>query len=170
MNQYIPSQQNHRAKKIATALFAVSLLLFAVSGIRALPYRSVAQLFSFALMTAAIMVCVRYLFRSYAYRIEPCEDGFEFVVLELSKGGSTTVCRLSTAALLAVEPWTDELAKEKRAQKGLKIYNYCVDVAPADAFLLSFADSTYAPGEMPICLKIQCDDTFKNTLHSFLQK
>jgi hypothetical protein len=173
MKQYIPSPKNQRAKRIATALFVTSLLLFAVSGIRALPYRSVVQLFSFALMTAAIMVCVRYLFRSYTYRIEPCEDGFEFVVLESSRRGRagdiTTVCRLSMAALLSVEPWTDELAKEKRPQKNLKIYNYCVDVAPTDVYLLSFSDSTYAPSDTPICLKIQCDSEFKTTLEGFLK-
>ena len=168
MKQYIPSPKNQRAKRIATALFAASLVLFAVSGIRALPYRSVVQLLSFALMTAAISVCARYLFRSYCYRIEPCADGFEFVVLERSKRGETTVCRLSMAALLSVEPWPREKSKEKRAQKNIKIYNYCVDVAPTDAYLLSFSDSTYSPSETPVCIKIQCDDDFKTTLEDFL--
>ena len=170
MKQYIPTPQNGRAKKIATTLFAASMLLFAVSGIRALPYRSVAQLFSFALITAAIMVCVRYLFRSYCYRIEPCEDGHELVILELSKRGTTTVCRLSMAALLSVEPWSDELGKQKRTQKNLRIYNYCVDVSPTDAVLLSFADSTYSPSGTPICLKIQTDNTFQSALREFLNR
>ena len=168
MNQYVPTPQNGRAKKIATALFAASMLLFAVSGIRALPYRSVAQLFSFALITASIAVCVRYLFKGYCYRIESAEDGYELVVLELSKRGSTTVCRLSMAALLAIEPRTDELEREKRKQKDLKIYNYCVDVSPTDAYFLSFSDSTYAPSDTPICIKLQMNDEFKNSLEGFL--
>ena len=170
MKQYIPTPQTGRAKKIATTLFAISMFLFAVSGIRALPYRSVLQLFSFALITAAIMVCVRYLFRSYCYRIEACEDGYEFVILELSKRGTTTVCRLSMAALLAVERWTDELSKQKRAQKNIRIYNYCVDVSPSEALLLSFADSTYSPSGTPICLKIQTDSTFQSALEGFLNR
>ena len=169
MKQYIPSPDTRRARRVATALFAASMALFAVSGVRALPYRSVAQLFSFALMTAAILVCVRYLFRSYCYRVEDSEDGPELAVIEQSRKGSVTVCRLSMAALLSVEPWTPELATQKRAQKNIKIYNYCVDVRPADAYLLSFADSTYSPSDTPICLKIQCDDTFRTTLESFLQ-
>jgi hypothetical protein len=168
--QYIPTQTNTRAKRVATALFAASLALFFVSGFRTLPYRSVVQLVSFSVMTAAILVCVRYLFRSYAYRIEPCEDGYELVVLELSKRGSVVVCRLSMNALLSVEPWSDASVKEKRAQRSIKIYNYCVDISPADACLLSFADSTYSASNTPICLKIQCNDEFKTTLEGFLQR
>ncbi len=169
MNQYIPSPDTRRARRIATALFVASMLLFAVSGIRTLPYRSVPQLLSFALLTAAILVCVRYLFRGYCYRVTESEDGPELAVLEQSRKGSVVVCRLSMAALLAVEPWTPELAKQKRAQKNLKIYNYCVDIQPTNAYLLSFADSTYSPSDTPICLTIQCDDAFRTTLESFLQ-
>ena len=170
MKQYIPAAKNNRAKKTATAIFAASLVLFAVSGIKAIPYHSVLQLVSFALMTAAIMVCVRYLFRSYCYRVEVCDDGYEFVVLELSKSGAQTVCRLSMGALLSAERFTRELAAEKKAQKGLKIYNYCVDIAPTDALLLTFADSTYAPSDTPICLKIQSDAEFESVLSGFLAK
>ncbi len=166
MNQYIPSQKNHRAKKTATAFFAASLLLFAVSGVRALPYRSAVQLVSFSLMTVAILVCVRYLFRSYCYKLEPSADGMEFVVLELSKRGADVVCRLSLSALFSVEPATREALAEKRKDKNIKIYNYCVDIAPDDAFLLNFHDSTYAPSNTPICIKIQCDKAFEDTLRS----
>ncbi len=170
MKQYIPAAKTNRAKKLATAIFAASLVLFAVSGIKVIPYRSILQLFSFALMTAAIMVCVRYLFRSYCYRVEEANNGYEFVVLELSKAGAQTVCRLSMDALLSVEPETKELTREIKKQKGLKIYNYCVDVAPRDALLLTFSDSTYSPSDAPICIKIQSDDDFENILSSFLAK
>ena len=170
MKQYIPAAKTNRAKRLATAIFAASLVLFAVSGLKVVPYHSILQLVSFALMTAAIMVCVRYLFRSYCYRIEQSEDGYEFTVHELSRQGAQTVCRLSMSALLAVEPWTKELASEKKSQKKLKIYNYCVDVAPADVLLLSFTDSTYSPSNDPICLKIQSDADFKAALEAFLQK
>ena len=168
MNQYIPSQKNHRAKKTATAFFAASMLLFAVSGIRALPYRSMLQLLSFSLMTVAILVCVRYLFRSYCYKLEPSADGIDFVVLELSRRGADTVCRLSVEALLSVEPATRENLAEKKKDKNVKIYNYCVDIAPDDAFLLCFADSTYAPSDTPICIKIQCDKAFEDTLRGLI--
>ncbi len=170
MKQYIPAAKNNRAKKTATAIFAASVVLFALSGWKGLPYRFTVQLVSFALMTAAIMVCVRYLFRSYCYRVEACDDGYEFVVLELSKSGAQTVCRLSMAALLSVERLTKELAAEKKAQRGLKIYNYCVDIAPADPLLLTFADSTYSPSDTPICLKIQSDADFESVLSGFLGK
>ena len=170
MKQYIPAAKTNRAKKMATAIFAASLVLFAVSGIKVIPYRSILQLFSFALMTAAIMVCVRYLFRSYCYRVEESDDGYDFLVLELSKSGAQTVCRLSMDALLAVEPLTRELAAEKKAQKHLKIYNYCVDIAPKDVLLLTCADSAYMPGDDPICLKIQSDADFQAFLSSFVPK
>ena len=170
MNQYIPTPQNQRAKRIATALFSASMLLFALSGIRALPYRSVPQLLSFALLTAAIAVCVRYLYRGYCYRIEASEDGAELVVLELSKRGSTAVCRLSMTALLTIEPRTRERSPKKRPPKNLKIYNYCIDVNPTDAYLLTFADSTYSPSETPICILIQCNDEFRALLEGFLAK
>lgn len=168
MNQYIPSQKNHRAKKTATAFFAASLLLFAASGVRALPYRSIVQLVSFSLMTVAILVCVRYLFRSYCYKLEPSADGTDLVVLELSRRGAETVCRLSLSALLSVEPATREALAEKRKNKNIKIYNYCVDIAPDDALLLCFYDSTYAPSNTPICIKIQCDKDFENALKAYL--
>ncbi len=170
MKQYIPIPQNNVAKKTATAMFVGALIIFAISGWRALPYRSALQMLSFALMTAAIMVSVRYLFRSYCYRVEACDDGYEFVVLELSKNLSHTVCRLSMSALLSIEPWTKDLEKEKKKEKRLKIYNYCVDIAPSDALLLTFADSTYSASDTPICLKIQSDADFRNTLSRFLEK
>ena len=168
MNEYIPSLVNHRAKKTATAFFAASMLLFAVSGIRALPYRSVIQLISFTLMTVAILVCVRYLFRSYCYRIQPCEDGMDFVVLELSRRGADVVCRLSMSALLSVERCLRESLAEKKKDKNIKIYNYCVDIAPEDALLLCFSDSTYAPSDTPVCVKIQSDKAFEDALKAYL--
>ena len=168
MNQYIPSQQNHRAKKTATAFFFCSLVLFLVSGIQIVPYRSVIQLISFSLMTVAILICVRFLFRSYCYRLESGEQGVDFVVLELSKRGAVTVCRLSSNALLSVERLTHELAAEKKKTKGIKIYNYCVDIAPNNALLLCFSDSTYSPSDTPVCLKIQSDEAFENALRAFV--
>ena len=168
MNQYIPSQNNHRAKKTATAFFAASLLLFGASGFKAISYRSAFQLVSFSLMTVAILLCVRFLFRSYCYRLEPCDGGVDFVVLELSRRGADTVCRLSMSALLSVEPATRENLAEKKKNRGIKIYNYCVDIAPDDALLLCFADSTYAPSGIPICIKIQADKAFGDTLKSYL--
>ena len=168
MNQYIPSQKNHRAKKTATAFFAASLLLFGVSGFKVIPYRSVLQLVSFSLMTVAILLCVRYLFRSYCYRIEPCDDGVDFVVLELSRRGADTVCRLSMSALLSADPATREILAEKKKDRRIKIYNYCVDITPEDALLLCFNDSTYAPSGIPICIKIQADKAFEQTLRGYI--
>ena len=103
-------------------------------------------------------------------KYEACADGFELVVLELSKKSAVTVCRLSMAALLSVEAWSAELAKKKKAERSLKIYNYCVDISPTDAYLLSFSDSTYSPGQTPICVKIQCDEAFLATLKGFVPK
>lgn len=167
--QYIPAAQTNKAKRIATGVFAASLVVFALSSWKGIPFRFAFQLVSCAMMTVAILVCVRYLFKSYGYRIEPSEQGYDFVVLEITRHGSCAVCRLGMEALLSVEPWTPELAKQKKAQKSLKIYNYCVDIAPSNAYLLSFSDSIYATDENPICLKLQCDDAFKSALLSFLQ-
>ena len=167
MFQYIPSRQTNRAKRTATILFVVSLVIFALSAYKGLPYRFAVQGASFAVMTAAIMICVRYLFRCYCYRIEKDDEGWDFNVYELSRSGSLLVCRLSTASLVSVTPW-DTYKKMPKSQntRQPKIYNYCVDIAPKDSYLLEFDGRDCPDSKTPVRIRIQADDEFLNAIRN----
>ncbi len=152
MYRYIPKGGSVRAKRLACFLFCLSLVIFALSAIPTLPYRFVAQGLSFVLITAAIMIAVRYLFRSYCYMIEQNDAGVDFDVYELSRSGSVLVCRLGMASLESVTP----LAEFSR-QKKQKIYNYCTDLKPQNAYILEF-DNEIAEGT--VLVMIECEGDF----------
>lgn len=156
MYRYIPKQEKTRAKRLACFLFAVSLLVFALSGIRDLPYRFAAQGVSFALITAAIMVAVRYLFRSYCYMIQENDGSVDLDVYELSRSGSVLVCRLSMASLKSITP----LSAFKRS-KGQRLYNYCADIKPKNAQVLEFENEG---SEGSVVVMLGCDGEFLKLL------
>ncbi len=166
MYEYIPNPKTKKAKILGTALFFVSLGLFLASGIRGLAYRGILQFVAIAMMTAAILIIGRFLTRSYVYRVEKAEDGYDLIVDELTRSTRTTVCRLELAKLLRAEPWT----KDTKPPRGTRIYSYCVDIAPDGSYILCFADGAYAPYEKEITLRIQPDERLVEILTSFIQK
>ncbi len=142
MYEYIPKTK--KAKTVGSVLFFLALALFAASGFPIFAYRGVLQFISIVLLTVAILLLGK---KQYIYRIEETD----FVVEELSRSSRVTVCRLETAKLLTIQPW-------KKAPKGVRIYNYCVDIAPENAYLLTFEDGAFAPYCKEICIRFQPDE------------
>ena len=155
MYEYIPNPKKKKAKVLGTVLFFLSLVLFAMSGFKAFAYTGVLQTVSIAMMSAAILIMGRYLLKSYLYRIE--ENG-DFVVEEISRTMCYAVCRLELSKLTDLRPWSKE-AKPKK----VKLYNYCVDLAPADSYRLTFLD-----GEETIYIRFSPDEKMLSLLQAAL--
>ncbi len=156
MHRYVPTQETVRAKRLAFWLFTLSLIVFGLSAWEGLPFRFAVQLLSVVLLTAAIMLCVRYLFRGYCYMIENHDGSIDFDAYELSRAGSVLVCRFAMSSLRSVTP----IAEFQRA-KQQRIYNYCIDIKPKNAYILEF-DNEVAEGT--VLLMIQCEGAFLELL------
>ena len=127
--------------------------VFFASGIEGILYPAVMQMISVMIITVTIMLMGRYLLRHYLYRVTDDGEGIDFVVDEISRRGRYTVCRLALSQLVSATEWSDET----KPHKGVKIYNYCVDVKPVGSWLLDFED-----GEDHIFIRLSPDDRLKS--------
>lgn len=114
---------------VAVALLCISVILQAWVGLL--------QLGAVICLALEVAVFSRYFRRSYVYRIAETSQGNapDFTVSELNGRDSVTVCRLSLASLLSVDKKPKRIARGKE-----KLYNYCVDIAPQNAYLLRFEE------------------------------
>ncbi len=145
MYEYIPKAK--KVKVVSSALFFLALALFAASGLPIFAYRGVLQFVSVLLFAVSLLLFCK---KQYIYRIEETD----LVIEELSRSARVTVCRLEKAKLQKMEKWQKGL----KPQKGAKIYNYCVDIAPENSYLLTFTDGAYAPYCKDICVRFQPDE------------
>lgn len=152
MYEYIPEGSRSGMKRLCLWLFVAAILLFFASGFEGMLYPSVMQMVSVAIITVTIMLMGRYLLRHYLYRVADDGEGMDFRVDELSRRGRVTVCRLALAQLVSAKEWNDET----KPPRGVKIYNYCVDIKPRDSWLLEFED-----GDDRIFIRLSPDDKLK---------
>ena len=136
MYQFQPKRKNKIASTLLIVLAVVAVILFYVS-VSLSSYAGLLQLGSVVCLCFEVFVFTRYFVRSYVYRIISYDgDGApDLVIGELSRGESIVVCRFSLDGLFSIE-------KDSRAaRRGLgKHYNYCVDIAPSDAYILKFEE------------------------------
>ena len=160
MYQYQPTRKNKVASTLLIVLALVAVALFAAS-VSLSSYAGLLQLGSVVLLCADVLVFVRYFVRSYVYRIVGAteEEAPLIVIAELARGESVVVCRFSLDALISVEKST----KVARRDLG-KHYNYCVDIAPSDAYILRFEEC----GERA-SLIISPDEEMIKILNSYLK-
>lgn len=163
MYEYIPNPPKKKAKVVGTTLFAISLVIFFVSGIAGMAYPALLQTLAVVMMTAAILIVGKYLTRAYRYRVNKTGGEYEFIVDEISKTSMVTVCRLDLAKLCRVEEWT----KGFKPPKGAKIYDYCVDMAPSDSYLLTFLDGAFSMNGEKIYVRLCPDERLTEILTSF---
>lgn len=166
MYEYIPNPPKKKAKTVGMTLFILSLVIFFVSGIKGIAYPAILQTAAIVLMTAAILLVGKYLTRAYRYRVERTSGEYELIVDEISKTSSVTVCRLELQKLCKVEAWTKGYKPPKRA----KIYDYCVDVAPTDSYLLTFLDAAFSMNGEKIYVRISPDERLIEILEGFLKQ
>ena len=147
MYDYRPSRQNYKAHVAVLALILCALALFIGSGF--LPgYAVVAQSLSLILLVPAIQLISRYLVPQYLYRLREYEDGNVDLEIYTYRGGSKMqlVCRIGMEEITAALPLS---AGNARAPKGMRRYNYCRDLAPQSALVLSI---TNADGDCELLL------------------
>ena len=136
MYQYQPTRKNKIASVLLIAIAIVAIALFSLSVVLS-AYAGLLQLGSVICFCAEVLLFTRYLVRSYVYRIirYDGEGAPDLVIGELSKGDSVVVCRFSLDGLVSIEK------NSKAARRGLgKHYNYCVDIAPDNAYILRFEE------------------------------
>ena len=166
MYEYIPTPPKKKAKTVGMTLFILSLIIFFVSGIEGMAYPAILQMVAIITMTVAILLVGKYLTRAYRYRVEKTNGEYEFIVDEISKTSMVTVCRLELSKLSAVEAWT----KGYKPPKGARIYNYCVDIAPADSYLLTFLDGAFSMNGENIYVRVCPDERLIEILENFLKQ
>ena len=166
MYEYIPNPPKKKAKTVGMTLFILSLVIFFVSGIEGIGYPGILQTAAIALMTAAILLVGKYLTRAYRYRVDKTNGEYEFIIDEISKTSSVTVCRLELSKLRRADAWTKDYKPPKKA----RIYNYCVDVAPTDSYLLTFLDGAFSMNGERIYVRISPDERLTEILETFLKQ
>ena len=153
MHEYIPEGKRNGMKRLCFGLFAGAILLFFASGFEGIAYPAVMQSVSVLIIALTIMLMGRYLLRHYLYRVADDGEGLDLRVDELSRRGRVTVCRLSLSQLLSAKEWSDST----KPPRGVKIYNYCVEIRPQNSWILEFED-----GEDRIYIRLSPDETLKN--------
>ena len=147
MYEWIPKRTNKRVQNVvillivaASAALAVPML-FGIDG-----FRWAFQLTSIGCMTAVIFLVTRYLTKIFIYAIRERDGGaLDLTVTEAKQNGKgqITVCRVGLSGIRVcrvLDETTDPNARAcltalKKQRK--KIFNYCVDIHPAQSILLA---------------------------------
>lgn len=138
MYDYQPPRQNAIARLLAVALVALAAASFVVSSF--VPKLAVIpQAVGLILLVPAIQIITRYVVTRYLYRICPYEDGNTDLDIYVYRGGARMqlVCRVGLEEITAAKPLSAENAKPPQ---GLRRYNYCPDICPQNALVLSITN------------------------------
>ena len=149
---YRPIRQNYTAHAMVTLLFVLSGVSFGFSGF--LPPHSILwQVLGLALLLPAIQLIARYMASRYLYRLHTYEDGHADLEIFLYRGGDKMqmVCCVALGEITAAVPLN---AKNSRAPKGIKRYDYAQDLHPEKALVLSLSN---ADG---VCELLFCPDEY----------
>lgn len=166
MYEYTPKYTRKKEGLTLAMLLSVALLLLAVSRLPQAPLPSLWQLAAVILLTAAVLVAVRFLLRSYTVRLAPREDVRspipDLTVVERMGRRTQTVCRVSLADVVSAEPITPESKAALRAKRrGKRVWLYYAEMNPPNLCQLTVMD-----GEECVFILLQADEK----LLSFLQK
>ena len=135
MYDYQPPRKNAKAKILCLLLFAASAVAF-VGSVFVPAYPIILQSIGIFLLVPCIQILGRYVVLRYLYRVRPYEDGSADLEVYTYRGGDRMqlVCRVALSEITATAPLTSE---NKKPPHGLRRYNYCPDIGPADALVLS---------------------------------
>ena len=138
MYDYQPPRQNAIARLLALALIALAAASFVASAfLKTLAV--IPQAVGLILMVPAIQIITRYVVTRYLYRICPYEDGNTDLDIYVYRGGARMqlVCRIGLEEITAAAPLSAQNAKPPH---GLRRYNYCPDMRPQNALVLSITN------------------------------
>ncbi|MBQ8341243.1 MAG: hypothetical protein IJY22_02560 [Clostridia bacterium] len=137
MYEYKPQRQNSIAYLLIAALFLLALVSFVISAFVKIAW--IPQTVGLLLMVPMIQLVTRYVAGRYLYRICPYEDGNVDLDIYVYRGGANMqlVCRLGLEEITAAASLTDA---NRKPPKGMKRYNYCPEMFPAKAMVLSITN------------------------------
>jgi len=138
MYDYQPPRQNAIARLLTLTLFALAAASFVVSAF--VPSLAVIpQAVGLILLVPAIQLVTRYVVTRYLYRICRYEDGNTDLDIYAYRGGARMqlVCRVGLEEITAAAPLSAQNAKPPH---GLRRYNYCPDMRPQNALVLSITN------------------------------
>ena len=148
MYDYIPVRKGILARLLALFLFllTVGLLILSTQLDKAAPFVQSAALL---LLLPTVQIVTRFIIIRYLYRIAPYESGEVDFEIYSYRGGNKMqlICRVGLEEVTAVTPLGDE---NRKPQKGVPRYNYCPDMKPQNAFVLSV---TNADGRCEVLLQ-----------------
>ena len=138
MYEYRPPRQNVIARVLVLGLLLLAGIFFVLSAqlaALAVPFQSLGLL----LLLPIIQITARYLVLRHLYRLVPYESGEVDLEVYTYRGGDRMqlVSRIGLEEITAVAPLTEA---NRRAPKGLTRYNYCPDIRPQKATVLSITN------------------------------
>ncbi len=141
MYEFAPKPKKLREKIWMSICLFLGVLLYCFGQI--LPYPILYQLTSVLLLTAAVLITVRYLLRDYIYRVTFNEDGTmaDFTVTEVMGRRKTVVCRISVLEICEITSLSGLSSKEisKKCEKA-PLYRYVSQWKPLNPYLLGIFD------------------------------
>lgn len=153
------------ARCLAISLFLVAAALVLTS-LSVEAYRSILQLCALLVLTVAVLLTVRFVVKTYVYRLEARADGgHDLVIVDVQAKARRVVVRLSVqrqAARLLTRPGDISAAI---ADKTLTVYRYCTDLFPKGTALLVARD-----GDEDVAVLFQPDETLRTMLVTLLER
>ena len=142
MHSYTPKQNRRAAFFISAVCFFASFALFVPY-----PFEDWLLVFLRGIGTGAFLagfvIIDRFAFTSFSYSIEANDSvpgGLDFVVTSVRYGRIRTVCRVSASDLTDIFKYD----KKAKAEKGIRKYNYCPDLARNNMYVLTVDDGSLA--------------------------
>ena len=138
MYDYRPPRQNAKARYLVLGLFVAALVaLFGSQFVPKFPF--LLQVVGLSLFIPVIQLSTRYVFTSYLYRLHTHEQGDTDLEIYAYRGGARMqlVCRVGLSEITAAAPLTEA---NKKPPRRMRRYNYCMDISPRDALVLSITN------------------------------
>lgn len=148
MYDYFPPRKNLIARLLVLLFIGLAVASFVASTFIPSPYKAIGQALGLLFLVPMIQIVTRYVITRYLYRIAPYEDGNADLEIYAYRGGNKMqlVCRVGLEEITATAPLTTE---NRTPAKGMRRYNYCPDIRPTEALILSI---TNADGDCEIIL------------------
>ena len=144
MYEYQPKESKKREKSIFWITLLLGSFCFGVSRIAEIALPFLYQLLAVLFFAAAVVVAVRYLMRSYRYRLEETDRGVDFVITEQLGKRTQVVCRISVDEICELRAASIMSRREGKDWIGKKIlYPYVASIRPTDlVYLLAESNET----------------------------
>lgn len=155
--------QSQLARVIAITLFLIAGATFLTTfGMKS--YAWVGQFAALVLLTAAALLTVEFVVKTYFYRTEKRGDGdYDFVIVDVQAKRRSVLVRLSFRKQIDTFLEDAESISRVKKDKGVRTYSHCPDLMPAGACAILAHD-----GDETICVIFEPDETMKKTIRALV--